>query len=616
MRKSSERAAGNLDPFSAPRTDLVSRGRAQIMGVLLLLPFAMLIARLWYLQIAHGEEFLFAAQSNRTRVLRVEAPRGLIVDSTGALIASNKPQFAVYAVPAVADRKDVLDRLASILNETPHDLATLLRAEQHNKYSPVRLGLNLPLETITQIEEERPYMPGVSTAPEPVRLYPCSDLLANTIGTLGRIDPAMYKQKRGLGYFSDDFVGKSGIECQYEQLLHGAPGGTVVEVRPKAAPVAIGQVDPVPGKTLHLTIDSKVQQAAEDTYRQHGWTGGAVAIDPNSGAVLTMASAPTYNPNAFAEGIDSRSWKALLTNPEKPMMNRAVDSLYPPGSTFKQVVAVAGLETHAVTPHTSYYCTGSLTIDKQRFGCWQVHGETDLYKAIARSCDVYFYRMGLAIGPDRLSAIAREYPLARFTGIDLPREMIGSIPNPAWKRKHFAKFGLAASTWYDGDTLNMSIGQGYVLTTPLQMALVTAATATAGLVYKPFLMSYAEDPVSGAIVQRTNPTVLSVVRVRPADFTVVQQGMRDCVTDGTGKIVKFKTVKVAAKTGSAQATGHRPSHGWFVAYAPYDHPTIAIAAIVEHGGHGADSAGKVVRAMLKAYFKLSNDDVGETAPSD
>ncbi|MDR3709665.1 MAG: penicillin-binding protein 2 [Capsulimonadaceae bacterium] len=617
MRKSSTTAASGLDPFYAPRTDQISRARARILGIILLAPFAVLAARLWYLQIAHGEDYFRAAESNRTRILRVGAPRGLILDNTGAILASTRPEYAVYAVPAVAHRKDILRRLSAILNMSPDEIQGVLTAERRNNYSPVRLALNVSLATITRVEEDRPYLPGVSTAPEPVRWYPRDSLLANTLGSLGRIDSTMYRAKRGSGYFSDDFVGKGGIEAQYESLLHGTPGGTLVEVQARGgAPVNLGQIEPIPGRTLRLTVDQGVQRAAEDTYREHGWTGGAVALDINTGAVLAMASAPTYNPNAFAKGINGREWATLRLNPGKPLLNRPVDSLYPPGSTFKQVVGLVGLASHVVTSGTTYICNGSLMIEKQRFGCWAVHGPVDFRKAIADSCDVYFYKTGMLAGPTRISRFAKEYGLARLSGIDLPHEMIGSVPSPEWKERRFRKLGPIWAEWYTGDTLNMSIGQGFVLTTPLQMAMVTAATANGGTVFKPYLLNSVLDPLTGEVSQKTVPSVLSRVYAPEECFQVVREGMRDCVTDGTGQIVNFKSMAVAAKTGSSQVTGSNRTHGWFVAFAPYHNPKIAIAAIVEHGGHGGDTAGKVAYAMLKAYFHLNNEQTAKPARTD
>ncbi len=618
MRKPPANGTSDVDTANTPRTEQVSRTRTQLLGIFLVIPFLVLIGRLWYLQIDLGGDFLHAAQSNRTRILRVGAPRGLIFDATGALLASNRPEFAVYAVPAVAKRYDVVRRVAKILGMTPSDVVDTLETEKRNSYSPVRLALNVPIATITQIEEERPYLPGVSSAPEPVRWYPRDTVLASTMGTLGRIDPDTYKIKRGMGYFPDDFVGKTGLEAQYESTLHGVPGGTLVEVKARGSDaINLGEIDPVPGKTLRLTIDKNVQSAAEDVYKLHEWTGGAVAIDPNTGAVIAMVSAPAYNPNSFAKGIDTASWASLRDNPRKPMVNRAVDSLYPPGSTFKQVVAAAGLSTQAISTRTSYYCSGVYDYDKHsKFGCWAIHGPTDFYKAIADSCDVFFYHTGLAIGPDRLSDFAKQYPLARLTGIDLPHEMMGSIPSPAWKAHKYRRLRKRWQQWYPGDTLNMSIGQGFVLASPLQMALVTATTANGGDVYKPFLVSSTQDPLTGVTIAQTAPVVTNRLSISSYDLAAVRQGMRQCVTDGTGKIVNFKTLQVAGKTGSSQVTGSDKTHGWFVAFAPYDHPTIAVAAIVEHGGHGGESAGKVTRAMLQAYFKLDGDTGGQVASSD
>ncbi|HEY3329442.1 MAG TPA: penicillin-binding protein 2 [Capsulimonadaceae bacterium] len=618
MRKPPTSGTSDVDTANTPRTEQVSRNRAQILGVLLTLPFLVLVGRLWYLQIAHGEEFLHDAQSNRTRILRVGAPRGLIYDADGVLLASNRPQFAVYAVPAVAKRPDVVRRIANLLDMTPTEVVDILESEKRNNYSPVRLALNVPMAVITRVEEDRPYLAGVSSAPEPVRWYPRTTLLANTLGSLARIDTDTYKLKRGMGYFPDDFIGKAGLERQYERELHGTPGGTLVEVKARGTDVVnLGQIDPIPGKTLRLTIKRDLQTTAEAVLKEHQWTGAAVAIDPNTGAVLAMASAPTYDPNAFATGINVDDWAKIRGNPEKPMINRSVDSLYPPGSTFKQVVAAAALEDHAVNLSTTYYCSGIYNYDKRsKFGCWAIHGPTDFYKAVADSCDVYFYHAGLSLGADEITRIASQYPLGKFTGIDLPHEMIGTIPNPTWKQHHFRKFSNAWRRWYPGDTINMSIGQGFVLTTPLQIALTTAATANGGDVYKPYLVDSIDDPISGLPVSKTVPTLLNHVPVKPENLDAVREGMRQCVTMGTGKIVNFKGLRVGAKTGSSQATGSKITHGWFVAFAPYDHPTIAVAAIVERGGHGGKSAGKVVRAMLQTYFKLGKDAGGEAAASD
>jgi penicillin-binding protein 2 len=596
--------------------DSISQQRVKPFALLLLVPFLFLIGRLWKLQIAGGDEYLKAAQLNRIRVERVNAPRGLILDSEGDALATNLPEYAVYAVPSISKSPSTIQRLSKILGVSAASIVQLLEAEKRNSYSPVRLAINISPKTLTCIEEERPYLAGVTTAPEPIRNYPKGQLFAGGLGSLGRIDPGEYRKKRSLGYFPDDFVGVTGLELQYENLLHGQPGGSLVEVKAKGKSQPVGKIDPIPGKTLRLTINGSVQRAAEISFAEHNWAGAAVAIDTSTGAVIAMATAPTYNPNLFVKGIDSRSWKSLIDNKRKPLLNRAVDCLYPPGSTFKQVVAAAALETGAVTTSTSCFCTGTTEYGKKKFSCWAVHGSTDFYKAIADSCDIWFYKAGLATGPENIAKIASGYPLESQTGIDLPREMIGTIPSPEWKIQHFSVKNPAESQWFPGDTLNMSIGQGYVLVTPLQMALTTAATANGGNVYKPYILDQVIDPITGKTIKQTVPTLMKQLPVKPENLEAVRRGMRLCVTDGTGKIVNFKGVDVAAKTGSAQTTITHPTHGWFVAFAPYSHPKIAIAVVVEYGGHGADSAGVVASEMFKAYFKLKNNDEGIVAKSD
>lgn len=581
--------------------------RARILGIFLALVFAGLISRLWYLQVAHGQDYVRAAAANHTRLLRVDAPRGAIVDCQGRILASNRSLFALYAQPSVAKDQVTLFHLAQLLGESPTDIQQVLKTEKKNDYDPIRIALDVPISLVTKIDEERPYLPGVSAEPEPVRWYPGNTLMGNTLGTLGRIDPEEYRKLQDDGYYPDDFVGKTGLEAEYEKYLHGSPGGTLLEIDARGREVKeLGQQEAVPGDTVVLSVDKRVQEAAEETFRLHHFIGGAVAVNPQTGAVLAMATSPSIDPNMFATGIKSANWKVLNTDKEKPLLNRPVDALYPPGSTFKQVVAAAGLQSGAINIHSTADCTGELRMGRAVFHCWQDHGEVDFFRAIAVSCDVFFYEAGLKIGPATMSYYARQYPLACLTGIDLPHEMIGSIPSPDWKKKHFGKLGSDYSTWFPGDTLNMSIGQGYVLTTPLQMALVTATTANGGYVLRPYLMQRIVT-ADGRPVVESQKIVLRRVAISAQNLAYVRQGMRDTVTSGTGHIVDFPNVAVAAKTGSAQYTGGSTTHGWFVAFAPYDHPTIACAAVVEHGGHGASSAGYVVRAMLQAYFGMKVD---------
>ncbi len=595
---------------SSPNDRRATLRRAWLFGTLIALLFFGLITRLWYLQIVHGDDYRAAALANQGRRIRTRAPRGIIVDRHGELLAGNRSQFAVYATPDILKNPAALSRLAGILHETPTDIQQTIHDIQQNPYDPLRVALDKPISVVTQIEENRPYLPGVSTAPEPVRWYPKISLAAQVLGTMGRITPDQYQSHRQayLGgkseeYFSDDFIGQSGLERSYESYLHGTPGGTDVQIDARGRRTrTLDTQSARPGGTVVLSVDARVQAAAEQALHENNFIGAAVAINPQTGAVLAMASAPTYDPNKFATGISASDWKPIHSDPSFPLINRTVDAMYAPGSTFKPIVAAAGLQTGAMTTQSTAYSPGYYYLGRQRFGDWKACGEVNFYTAIAVSCDVFFYIYGQKIGPDRMSAYAKDFGLAEKTGIDLPGEDIGSIPSPAWKARRFKRYGPQFTKWYGGDTLHMSIGQGDVLVTPLQMARVAATLANGGDVLRPFLVDHVTDSMSGRSLFTNTRTLLSHVPVSAQNMESVRQGMRVCVTHGTGKVVDLKPIAVAAKTGSAQTTRTALTHGWFICFAPYDHPTIAIAAIVEHGGHGADTAGRVARAMLQTYF--------------
>ena len=604
------------DPRHAPpsrqQTKRAAAQRAVGFGIVILLLFLTLAARLWYLQIARGDDFRDDAAANQHRRIPLRAPRGVIVDRHGVLLAANRPRLALYATPDVAKNTVVLGRLGALLHMMPDEIEQTITDVQQNPYDPVRIALDIPMTTVTQIEENKPFLPGISTQPEPVRWYPKGALAAHLIGTMGRINTSEWSAHKGQGYFNDDFLGKSGVEAAYESYLRGAPGGTDVQIDAHGRTVrTLNSQEAAPGGTVTLTLDAPTQAAGERVFKEHDFIGAAVALDPRTGAVLAMVSAPTFDPDEFATGITAKDWDPLNKSAAHPLLNRAIKAMYPPGSTFKPIVAAAGWETGVITSSSGVYCPGSFHLGRARFGCWETHGATDFTKAIAQSCDVFFYVYGQKIGPDRLSDYCKQFGLAEKTGIDLGGEDIGSIPSPAWKAKRFHKLGPAFDTWYGGDTLHMSIGQGDVLTTPLQLARVAATFANGGNVLKPYVVAKITGGATGGTLYRSAPAIVRHVRVSAINMEIVRRAMRVTVTSGTGKVVNFKGVTVAAKTGSAQTHGAAKTHGLFICFAPYNHPTIAIAAIVEHGGHGGDTAGKVARAMLQAYFHLK--DTGETA---
>ena len=611
------------DPPNRQQTQRAAARRAWRFGVVIFMLFLVLAGRLWFLQVARSDDFRDAAAANQARRIRTPAPRGVITDRHGVLLAANRPRLAIYAVPSVAKDPVVLGRLAALLHMTPEEIQQTIEANRINPYDPLRIALDVPMATVTQIEENKPYLPGVSTEPDPVRWYPHGSLAAHLLGTMGRINTSEWQtlstQRYSDGtatYSKDDFMGKTGVESAYESYLHGRPGGTNVQIDAHGRTVkSLAEQDAAPGGTVQLTIDEPTQAAAERVFAEHHFIGAAVALDPRTGAVLALASAPTFDPDQFATGITSANWQPLQQNLSHPLIDRAIGAMYPPGSTFKPVVGAAGWQTGVITSSSSVYCTGSYHLGRARFGCWETHNETDFTKAIAESCDVFFYTYGQKVGPDRLSYYSKQFGLAEKTGIDLGGEDIGSIPSPAWKLKHFHRLGPKYDQWFGGDTLHMSIGQGDVLTTPLQMARVAATLANGGNVLKPYVVSQVVNANSSIPSYRCTPTIVRHIPVSAANLERVRMAMRMTVTEGTGRVVSFSGVAVAAKTGSAQTYGTAKTHGLFICFAPYNHPTIAIAAIVEHGGHGGDTAGKVCRAMLQAYFHLK-DTGAESARSD
>ena len=398
-------------PPSQRQTQRAASRRAWSFGAFVFLLFGVLAARLWYLQVARGDDFRDAAAANQARRIRTPAPRGVIMDRHGVILAANRPRLAIYATPSVAKDPVVLGKLAALIGAAPEDIQQTIRANKLNSYDPLRIALDVPMTTVTQIEENKPYLPGVSTEPDPVRWYPRGSLAAHLLGTMGRVNEKEWntlssrKYNDGtLVYSKDDFLGKTGVESAYEGYLHGRPGGTNVQIDSRGRTVrAIDATDAGPGGTVQLTIDAPTQAAAERVLRENHYVGAAVAIDPRTGAVLALASAPTFDPGAFATGITSANWKPIHSNPAHPLIDRAIGAMYPPGSTFKPVVAAAGWQTGVITPNSGVYCPGSYHLGRARFGCWETHNETDFTKAIAESCDVFFYVYGQKIGPDRLS---------------------------------------------------------------------------------------------------------------------------------------------------------------------------------------------------------------------
>lgn len=589
---------------------------------ILTLCFGVMGAKLYSLQVVQGAGFLAQAKRNRLARVSIAAPRGVLLDRRGEILATTRAVHAVSLVPALlpskrrqkAERARLLKTLGFLLHISPDAIeGTLETARTHGgrPFDPVQIATDLDMATVARFTENRPRLDNaVLLSDELRRFYPHGDSAGHVLGFTQIASEADVERAAGHKTIlhADDRVGKSGIERFYDRFLQGRRGEQVFEVDAQSRPIAPrGKTPEQPGDTVQLCIDGKLQRAAENALSQARNTGALAAIDTRTGEVLALASRPGFDPNTFSLTGKKfqQAYLQIARDPQHPMVFRALTSRFPPGSTFKPFVAAAGLERGAVSPSSTFNCPGYFMLGR-KFGCWQVHGAgVNLSTALAKSCDVYFYNLGLKLGdpessgPTYLAKAARKFGFGEKTGVDLPSDEAGLMPDPAW-RKRFNAHRPGLQRWFPGNTLNMSIGQGDVLATPLQMAIATAAIANGGTKWTPHLVRQIQD-TSGKVILRSVPKGESV-GISPRNLALVRAGMRSVVTNGTGKACNLPQVAVAGKTGSAEDVHNALPHSWWVCYAPADHPRIAIACIVENSGHGSENALPVARAVLNVAF--------------
>lgn len=592
------------------KTLTASRGRLWAIGSIVFLVLVVLGARLWQLQVVDGVRFRDMSEKNRVRLKRVHPPRGLMLDRAGRVVAENRPSFDVVFVPEdAADRQATLQNLAGYVPPT----VWLLNGDSRER-SPLEglvVARDVAWETLATVEAHQFDLPGVTISARLKRFY--SDAAFTAAHLLGYVSEISPTELADSGeYRRGDIVGKRGLEKSWEHLLRGRAGAQQVEVDAAGRELRLmGEVKAQPGHDVSLTLDLHLQQRAEQAMGDA--EGALVVLDVRTGAVLASVSRPTFDPNLFSRGILPDQWNALLDNPLKPLTNRVLQGGYPPGSTLKPMMALAALEAGVVTPDTRVYCSGGLKAGGRTFGCWRRkgHGRLDLTQAIVQSCDVYFYRLGERLGIDAAAEYARRFWLGRDLGLSL-EAVRGLFPDPEWKRRRFNE------PWYRGETFNVAIGQGSVVTTPLHMAVATAAIANGGVVYRPAFVQHAIDQ-DGIVVHRQAPEVLTRLNVAETNLSIVRNAMREVVNGvrGTGRAARLPDIEVAGKTGTAQVVGgvldqnesvprHHRDHAWFIAYAPADRPEIAVACLIEHAGKGGGAvAAPVVRQVLEAYFEKS-----------
>lgn len=579
--------------------------------------FMIYIVRLWHLQVLQGSSYRFQSENNRIRIEEISAPRGIIFDANGVPIVENRPAYHLVIIREdIRDLDYTIRELARLCERKPEEFFSIIEANRTSpKFVPLRLAADLDRDCLARVEAQRIRLPGVVIQLEPKREYKWNGSAAHLIGYLSEITEADLKNEKYHGYYPGEDIGKVGVESAFEKYLHGKRGGRQVEVDAVGRRMRLlDEVLPISGRNLWLTLDMDLQRLAESLLE--GKTGSIVAVDPASGAVLVFACNPTFDQEKFVRGLKREEWLALSKDPTHPLLNRASGAAYPPGSTYKPFVAFAGLNEGVITPSTTFGCPGYLQFGNRKFRCWRDHGHgsMDVERSLIQSCDVFFYQTGLKLGVDKIAQYANMFGLGERTGIGLQGEHPGLIPTSWWKKK------ATGVPWQRGETLSISIGQGFDLTTPLQIAMAYAAIGNNGNLWYPYVVKRIEGS-TGDDISEIKPRLKHKIQVDPRWFDLVKRGLRGVVEDarGTAHSIRDVSVSMAGKTGTAQvvhvaqganrklleklAKHKEKDHAWYVGYAPADNPRICVSAIIEHGGHGGSAAAPLVQKVILAYIK-------------
>ena len=570
--------------------------RLRVLNAIIAVLVGVLVVRLWQLQVLHGARYLQQSEENRVRDYTVTAPRGVIYDRKGRPLVSSRPSFTVAVLPLELRRKDeVLANLSAILDLPVEEIQARIDANRARPFEPVRLRRDVGPRVVTMIEENRLDLPGVIILAEPVRHYLYGTLAAHALGYVSEIDEGELAVRRDQGYKSGDLIGRSGVERAYESILRGVDGRLRMEVDALGRPLReISRVPAIPGRSIVLTLDLDLQRAAAEGLRASGQKSGAVvAIDPRTGGILAMESMPGYDPNLFATGISAAAWRRLTTDRLRPMLSRAISTSFEPGSVFKIVTATAALEQGIVTRNSTFYAPGYFRLGAWVFRDLRAWGTVNFIQGIQYSITVVFYTLGYRLGGETLAAQAKQMGLGQLTGIELPGEVAGTIPSPSTKQD------LVGEPWYPGDSVNMSIGQGAVTVTPLQVARMMASIANNGTLLQPHLLLFTMERDRSKTP--ASPVVQQERLYSPHTLAVLQEGLLAAAERGTGRASAVKGLTIAGKTGSAENPRGKP-HAWFAGYAPADAPRVVVVAFVEHGFRGGLSAAPIVRRVLEAAF--------------
>jgi penicillin-binding protein 2 len=568
--------------------------------------FAVLVVRLWQLQVIRGDEYKLHSVENRLRIEKVPAPRGIIYDRNGNALVKNAAYYNVSLLPEMADMADI-ERIAEFIGEYPDDIKKRIK-EHDNPLEMIKLKEGLSFGDVAYYEARMSDHLELRIGLEGTRYYPYGEVGAHLVGYLGRLSPKQAKKDTFRDVPRQAFIGQWGIEKIFDSTLRGTPGSRAIEVDALGRQLRVlKETPPVRGEDVYLSVDINLQKAASKAFKLRA--GALVAIKPATGEILGLMSNPSFDPNLFARGIEYSDWVWLTTDKRYPMLNRAVQSQFPPGSTFKIATATAALEVKALTPRDKVTCRGGIRRGRWSFDCWKRggHGTVSLRKAIIESCDVYFYKAGELAEIDSIAKYARLLGLGRETGIGIVTEKKGLIPDSEWKQR------VKNEKWYLGETFNAAIGQGFVLTTPAQLARMVSVVANGGYLHDLRLTRSEEAPnterlkIDGETLRIIKDALMGVVNER----------------GGTGYAARSRKFKTGGKTGTAQVVSKREDdvdeedvpyrlrdHAWFVAFAPDEDPEIALAVFVEHGGHGGSAAAPIAKKAIEAYLG-GLEDAGE-----
>ena len=603
----------HFDPVSS---EILGK-QLKVAILFVLMVFGILILRLWFLQVVNGPAYRAKSEHNRIRLHDIPPFRGMILDRNGEVLVDNRPSYDLYVIPEeVQDRSQLLNRLSSLgdLNREPAE-RLLDKAARGYPFKPVCLKRDISRDELASIESHRFDLPGVMIRVRPQRHYFYEGLASHLLGYVGEISEEQLMSGQFPKNRAGDLIGKRGVELKWQTQLNGIRGGEQAEVDAVGRKIAVvSRKAPASGVNICLTIDKGLQSLAEKSLQ--GKHGAVVAINPSNGEILALASSPSYDPNRFIKGLDEKTWQDMASSKDFPLQNRALTGQYPPGSVFKIVVALAALEEGVVTPEEEIFCNGTYSLGNATYRCWKKHGHggVNLHRALVESCDVYFYTLGSRLGVDKIARYARRLGLGKETGLDLDTEKGGLIPTTQWKLK---RWGIP---WQRGETVISAIGQGFVLTTPLQMANLISSVFNGGRVYTPQVTKWVRK-ANGESLFEFAPISAGEIGIKPKHLELVKKALVGVVNQphGTGSKARLKDIVVAGKTGTAQVVAVKKDgvsrreddipwelrdHAWFVAIAPASAPDIAVAVLIEHGGHGGSAAAPIAREIIKAYLHL------------